>query len=502
MDLDPDPRLRQDDRLPSANLSLSASSSTTPSPSPANNYNHAGHHHRPQSQGELDADADANNDGADAKKSRACEACRGLKVRCEPADDEGPCKRCRKAGRKCVVTAPSRKRQRKTDSRVSELEKKIDALTASLHARGHVPVSAGPGTASPPPPREEQPRRTQSHDSTASMAPPHRASTTSTPTRREPPPFQPPMVMAGAKRKASDRMSALDEDRRQSPRQPSSPWSRPDQGDIVDRGIISMDAAADLYSRYNERMAPHLPAVIFPPSHTVAELRRSKPILFLAIMAAAGSEIHSLQAVLQREIMTIFAEKVFLSGEKNLEIVQALLVTVIWYWPPEHFEELKFYQLVHVAAVMAIDIGLGRKGTPRPSMPHRYAWQSQSFRKQTPLDPTSVECRRIWLACYFLTANTSMSLHRPNLVRWTPFMSECIDILASSPDAAPTDKYFCHLVMQHQLGEEICGQFSLDDPSNVVDINDARTQYALKALERDLDKLRSAVPEDLLKREP
>jgi RalA-binding protein 1 len=261
-----------------------------------------------------------------------------------------------------------------------------------------------------------------------------------------------------------------------------------------------MDLAADFFTRYTERMAPHLPAVIFPPSQTVAELRRSKPILFLAIMAAASSEVHSLQSTLQRELMVIFAEKVFLSGEKSLELVQALLVAVIWYWPPEHFEELKFYQLVHVAAVMAIDLGLGRRGAPRRPLGAPYSWQAHSFRRQAPVDPTSIESRRAWLGCYFLTCNTSMSLHRPNLVRWTPFMSECIDILNSSPDAAPTDKYFCHLVLQHQLGEDICGQLSLDDPANVVDINDPRTQYALKAHERDLEKAKDSVPEDLLKR--
>lgn len=70
----------------------------------------------------------------DSKRPRACEACRGLKVRCEPDPVKGTCRRCAKAGRHCVVTAPSRKRQKKTDSRVAELEKKIDALTASLHA--------------------------------------------------------------------------------------------------------------------------------------------------------------------------------------------------------------------------------------------------------------------------------------------------------------------------------------------------------------------------------
>ena len=83
----------------------------------------------------------------DPKRPRACEACRGLKVRCEPDPNnpDGPCKRCAKANRNCVVTVPSRKRQKKTDSRVAELEKKIDALTATLHATksGSGPVAHG-----------------------------------------------------------------------------------------------------------------------------------------------------------------------------------------------------------------------------------------------------------------------------------------------------------------------------------------------------------------------
>lgn len=474
-------------------------------------------------------------DGTDPKRSRACEACRGLKVRCDPGpnDEQAPCKRCRKAGRRCVVTAPSRKRQKKTDSRVSELEKKIDALTASLQARGATGVSpelghgvggmggvahsagtspgGGDGEAVTVSPTAisarhrssiDEPRgKGRSRGNMGSMGPPETTSVLSTPTGRDQPPaFQPPMVMAGMKRKASDKGSTMGEERKCSPQHASSPWTRPDQGDIVDRGIISMDQAADLFARYTDRMAPHLPAVIFPPSMTASELRRSKPILFLAVMAAAGSEIHTLQMTLQRELMTVFAEKVFLSGDKSLEIVQALLVAVIWYWPPEHFEELKFYQLVHVAAVMAIDIGLGKKAPPRRTGPNQFNWQTHPFRRHGPPDPTTIESRRTWLGCYFLTCNTSIALHRPYLVRWTSFMSESIDILELSPDAAPTDQYFCHLVQQHHLGEDIGGQFSLDDAANVVDINDARTQYALKALERDLDKFRSAVPEDLMRR--
>lgn len=89
----------------------------------------------------------------DPKRPRACEACRGLKVRCDqdPARPEIPCKRCAKAGRQCVITQPSRKRQKKADGRVAELEKKLDALTAALHQQQGGPQYGTPSRMGPPP---------------------------------------------------------------------------------------------------------------------------------------------------------------------------------------------------------------------------------------------------------------------------------------------------------------------------------------------------------------
>ena len=72
---------------------------------------------------------------ADLKRPRACDSCRGLKVRCDQERPDVSCRRCAKAGRACITTPPTRKRQKKADSRVAELERKIDALTATLHAQ-------------------------------------------------------------------------------------------------------------------------------------------------------------------------------------------------------------------------------------------------------------------------------------------------------------------------------------------------------------------------------
>ncbi|KJZ77851.1 hypothetical protein HIM_02488 [Hirsutella minnesotensis 3608] len=466
--------------------------------------------------------------GHPKKLGQACEACRGLKVRCDPDpdDDEGPCRRCRKAGRNCVTTRPTRKRQKKTDSRVLELERKIDALTASLQAR----VAPPPGFVAPP--AAGASAGVAAHGARAPGEAlgaiwGHRAADEGAQTQspaagdQSRPHQRTPAPVAGQKRKSTHHGDGPDDNDGDHRRGPAMAWPvlvpSTTQGDIVERGLVSKATAAELFSRYKESMIRHLPAVVFPPGTTSAELRRTRPYLFLAVMAAAASERHELQRVLHKELMQLFAYKIVVAGEKNLELVQALQVAVIWYWPPENFEELKFYQLVHMAAVMALDIGLGKRAGPscrggsaaaaaggaassssgQPPVGWRDGGPGQ-FKRQPQPDPTSIECRRAWLACHFFAANTAMSLHRPNLIRWSPFMSECLEVLASSPDAAPTDQYFCHLVWTHRMADEIGMQFSMDDPGVVVNVTDARTRYALRALERELEKYRESVPKEFM----
>ncbi|KAI1143274.1 hypothetical protein F5Y05DRAFT_368083 [Hypoxylon sp. FL0543] len=434
-------------------------------------------------------------DPNDPKRPRACEACRGLKVKCEPdpANPDGPCKRCAKAGRNCVVTQPTRKRQKKTDSRVAELEKKIDALTASLQASRGAPTGS-----THPPPSDDQAYGYNAASTASEWGPPP-------PRDHKPQPgpeaeqrssFSQPTIVAGQKRKFTESPEGASLGANTSPTQVKANIAPEQQPDVIDRGIITMSEAAAFFTRYTEDMVPHLPAVVFPEGTTAKEIRKTKPILFLAIMAAASSEIPKLQRQLVREIMQIFADHIIISGRKSLELVQALLVSVIWYYPPEHFEELKFYQFIHLAAVMSIDLGLGKRQHNPKSRLVPYTWREHPLRSQPLPDPISIEARRTWLAVYFLASNVAMALHRPNLIRWQAFMTECMDILESSPQAAPTDRYLCHLVWTHRLAEDVGVQFSMDDPSTFVNVSEQKVQYALRGFERDLAKYSESIPKE------
>ncbi|KUJ22749.1 uncharacterized protein LY89DRAFT_637013 [Mollisia scopiformis] len=457
----------------------------------------------------------------DPKRTRACEACRGLKVRCEPDPNngDGPCKRCAKANRNCVVTVPNRKRQKKTDSRVAELEKKIDALTQSLAQKsaGIAPTTAGPfpeqqGMGVEPRRNAYQQVTNGGFDSLYASRPEVRAEDWSYPKEPE---FvarknsAPPMVVAGQKRKhleTREYSSTPESSARKLSETPNGflvdtgnkPAPNHEYADVIDRGVLTADMAAKMFECYIEKMVPHMPAVVFPAGTTAADVRKTTPTLFLAILSAAsGSNYPELQRMLTKEVMSIYADRVICNGEKTLELIQALHVSTLWYWPPEHFEELKFYQLIHIAAVMAIDIGMGKKNKSSKAQSSAGLWRDHPWRRTPYPDPESIDARRAWLACYFLCCNASMGLRRPNLIRWTSFIGDCVEVLETSPEAAPTDKILCQWVRSQHIAEEIGTRFSMDDPGASVSITDQNVQYALKGFELDLEKWSKNIPPEV-----
>ena len=275
--------------------------------------------------------------GLDAKRPRACDSCRGLKVKCviDPSSTD-PCKRCAKAGRQCVVTPPTRKRQKKADSRVAELERKLDALTATLAQRD--------GKAPPPPEGghamkrdldsyESSPVQSRSADSASSPAKRPRldkvrGSVDSDPNAdlRYLQPIGREPIMAGS----------MDDPSLQKTPTGGSIYNemvamKYDHSYIDHRidAIISNEDAESLFNRYMDEIVPHFPAVPFPPGTSAKQVRAEKPILFLAILSGTsyGANIPpDTQIALERELREVLATCMWKNGEKSLQLVQALQV--------------------------------------------------------------------------------------------------------------------------------------------------------------------------------
>lgn len=385
------------------------------------------------------------NHGDDPKRPRACEACRGLKVRCDqdPAQPDIPCKRCAKAGRPCVITQPSRKRQKKADSRVAELEKKLDALTAALHQQqgaGVLNQYGGQQIGGAPPADLMHGRN--SLGSLAQLQQYGNQSLTQSPTAAG----EVDPAMRGQKRRRTDEgmqdapsygqadpnINPLLSHQASNPIKHDEALSRgfneiqdtwaPNRDlkrllhhqspeEFVSRidSLINQEMAAAIFGDYITKLMPHLPAVVFPAGTTAAQVFKDKPILYVCILSAAsfGTLPPEISKQLASEAVGAIADCVVRNGAKSLELIQAMQVLALWYKPPEQADQTNFYQIIHMAAVMALDIGLGKRFNPakaRRGFGGPNAQYAPGPHKTLPQDSDTLEARRAWLTCYYLCA--------------------------------------------------------------------------------------------------
>lgn len=369
------------------------------------------------------------------------------------------------------MTAPSRKRQKKTDSRVAELEKKIDALTASLHATKAQAVSESDDDSA-------DDRKPLPHISAPNFRPSgygpqdeQRVHEPANIARQRPSePYgeqnerlthQPPLITERKRRMSQypeeesghhqgpfNLASPLDHSAQAAlgtshirpalpngtsnlmpPTTPHSTSPAHEYADVVDRKILDAALASALFEDYTRRMAHHLPLVVFPPDTPAGTIRKHRPTLFLAILSVASGQDHpDIQRILAKEIMRTFADKIVYRGEKSLELIQALQVVTIWSWPEEN-RELQTYQLIHMAAVMAIDLGLGKR-IKSDREPSQSLWREYSRTKATAQAIEGPDSWRAWLGCYLLCARYVAFCARPGLIVRFPeqrlITSQCI----------------------------------------------------------------------------
>lgn len=351
------------------------------------------------------------------RRLRACVACKESKARCK-RDEERPedsCERCISAGRHCILSASARtKRPRRNISTVASLESKVDALVAALKEKqaGDVeehklgsPVDSVLGQTNVLSQKLRVQYLTQLPGS-------HSQNMQATPRRSvrhgDLDAAQGASSSAPAKRDQKTRKRTLQAEHQYSfafflPRPSHLEQDFPE--DVIDQGLISLEEAEECFVRFTEVMLPHFPVVVFPPGTTASILRRTRPVLFLAILGAASGHLgDGIRKTLVDEVMRTYADRMFMGSHRNLDLVQAIQVSAAWYFPPERFDEVKAYQLMHMAALLAIELDFLRPA--RPST-YRLSLRKDAEVGPPPLGPSrpmelQSECQRALLCCYIL----------------------------------------------------------------------------------------------------
>jgi len=99
--------------------------------------------------------------------------------------------------------------------------------------------------------------------------------------------------------------------------------------DVITKGLVTFEEAENGL-QFFQTQAYRFPFVIVSHQTTLDALRREKPFLLLSILTFAAQTRPPLQAELELELRESLSRRVVVNMEKNLDILQGLLVYLAW----------------------------------------------------------------------------------------------------------------------------------------------------------------------------
>lgn len=267
----------------------------------------------------------------------------------------------------------------------------------------------------------------------------------------------------------------------------------PAENDIIDRGVITPQQAEELMVVWRNDLVNSCPGITIPRHWTANDLRANKPALFHAVMAAAAHSYGSqISDKLHEEAVYLYARSAFINGEKSIESIQAMMVTVAFYSPPKNPGQLQIYQWVNMAASMALELGLASKPRTHEQLPKRAI---RSLQKISSPEELLEHCRTV-LNLYIISAGFSMRLKRPNILLFNSWMEECVVMLERSK--LLDDRRTIAWLKLQRIADEANTAFGFDDASTSFSLSELRMQIILRIFDRRMHDWKKSVPEEVM----
>jgi hypothetical protein len=140
----------------------------------------------------------------------------------------------------------------------------------------------------------------------------------------------------------------------------SSAGATKDNGDILDRGVVTQELAQALLDRFRANGAQQFPFVAIPADMSLQAIRRETPLLFLAISATMIFDYPFLQHQLGEEFRQKAFEKVLWGAEKSLELLQGLLLYTSWYCHFYRADRHQEFLLSQLCITLAHELGFDK----------------------------------------------------------------------------------------------------------------------------------------------
>ena len=101
-----------------------------------------------------------------------------------------------------------------------------------------------------------------------------------------------------------------------------------DLNDIT-KDLMDLNEANRIIHNFQD-MKIFFPFVVIPDNATAKTMAQNSPFLLLAILVVASSHASDLHRKLDAEFCKLLGLKVVTNGEKNLDLLQGLLVYIAW----------------------------------------------------------------------------------------------------------------------------------------------------------------------------
>ncbi|KAJ5767118.1 uncharacterized protein N7511_004734 [Penicillium nucicola] len=225
-------------------------------------------------------------------------------------------------------------------------------------------------------------------------------------------------------------------------------------------------------------MASFFPFVRLSNDSTAESMVNDRPFLLLAAVAAASSKYCHLQDALIGKFKKSLSERVIMAGEKDLDLLQGLLVHLAWF--QYHFVpgSQQAYQYIQIAISMVIDLRLEQEVADLLEQGIELG------------DSYNLEACRAYLGCYYLSGIIAMASQKPNNLPFHRDMLKCAMMLQQTPEF-DTDLLLCPATKVLQFTEEACETYRLEG------IHGARLHIHAERLETWLEDWWSSLSMDL-----
>ncbi|RAL13912.1 fungal specific transcription factor domain-containing protein [Aspergillus homomorphus CBS 101889] len=218
--------------------------------------------------------------------------------------------------------------------------------------------------------------------------------------------------------------------------------------DVIDKGVLTINAANLLLHEYRTTLMPYCPFVIIPPHATAANLRKEKPFLFLTILTAALYDNMPLQRTLEVEVKRIISKCMIFDGSMSFEILQGLLVHLAWC--QYHSRPRRFSQYLHLAISIITDLQLDRA-------PEYRFWRTRvNFDGEADSNTISWgnEERRAVIGTFWFSSGISQILQKRSSFSYSLYLEAACALLASNVEY-DSDRHLSHMVQLQRLSEKI-----------------------------------------------